>query len=52
MSLPPPPPPVIEWDAVTFAYGEAVAVEDVSLTIHAGELAADLGTRTAAARAR
>ena len=25
-----PPPPVIEWDHVTFAYGEAVAVEDVS----------------------
>ncbi len=38
-----PPPPVIEWDHVTFAYGEAVAVEDVSLTIHAGELAAILG---------
>jgi len=39
----PSPPPVIEWDRVTFAYGEAVAVEDVSLTIHAGELAAILG---------
>ncbi|MCY3913236.1 MAG: metal ABC transporter ATP-binding protein [Chloroflexi bacterium] len=35
--------PVIEWDCVTFAYGDAVAVEDVSLTIHAGELAAILG---------
>lgn len=39
----PAQPPVIEWDHVTFAYGEAVAVEDVSLTIHAGELAAILG---------
>jgi len=38
-----PSRPVIEWDRVTFAYGEAVAVEDVSLTIHAGELAAILG---------
>ena len=35
--------PVIEWDHVTFAYGEVVAVEDVSLTIHAGEIAALLG---------
>lgn len=40
---PSPTHPVIEWDDVTFAYGEVVAVEDVSLTIHAGELAAILG---------
>ncbi|MCY3801888.1 MAG: metal ABC transporter ATP-binding protein [Chloroflexi bacterium] len=35
--------PVIEWDHVTFAYGEVVAVEDVSLTVHEGEIAALLG---------
>ena len=42
-SLPPPKRPVIEWDRVSYAYGEAVAVEDVSLSIYAGELAAVLG---------
>ena len=36
-------PPVIEWDHTTFAYGAAVVVEDVSLSIHEGELAAVLG---------
>ena len=37
------PRPVIEWDHATFAYGEAIAVEDVSLSVHEGELAAVLG---------
>ena len=37
------PRPVIEWDHATFAYGETIAVEDVSLSVHEGDLAAVLG---------
>ncbi len=36
-------PAVIEWEHVSFSYGSVVAVEDVSLCIHHGELAAILG---------
>ncbi|MDE2766680.1 MAG: metal ABC transporter ATP-binding protein [Chloroflexota bacterium] len=36
-------PSVVEWERVSFAYGSVPAVEDVSLCIHYGELAAILG---------
>ena len=36
-------PSVVEWEHVSFAYGSVPAVEDVSLCIHYGELAAVLG---------
>lgn len=36
-------PSVVEWEHVSFAYGSVPAVEDVSLCIHYGELAAILG---------
>ena len=39
----PASPSVVEWERVSFAYGEIPAVEDVSLCIHYGELAAILG---------
>ena len=39
----PASPSVIEWERVSFAYGDVRAVEDVSLCIHYGELAAVLG---------
>ena len=40
---PPLAPPVLEWDRVTFYYGEGLAVDDVSLRIGAAEFAAVLG---------
>lgn len=39
----PTSPSVIEWEHVSFAYGAVPAIEDVSLCIHYGELAAILG---------
>ncbi len=36
-------PSVVEWEHVSFAYGSIPAIEDVSLCIHYGELAAILG---------
>ena len=36
-------PSVVEWEHVSFSYGSVPAVEDVSLCIHYGELAAILG---------
>ena len=36
-------PSVIEWERVSFAYGDVAAIQDVSLCIHYGELAAVMG---------
>lgn len=36
-------PSVVDWERVNFAYGSVTAVEDVTLCIHRGELAAILG---------
>ena len=39
----PASPSVLEWERVSFSYGSIAAVEDVSLCVHFGELAAILG---------
>ena len=38
-----PSPSVVEWEHVSFSYGSITALDDVSLCVHRGELAAILG---------